>query len=148
MVSIYLWPFFAVWSLNRRSWSGLDRGGFNRFNGILTLCLLDYLALLASLQPGLTHKLTKAGAIGILFALLAVHSIWLDGSRGERLRQRFASAPQRTRSFVRAISATVFGGALVFFVTVLPWNPPLSRSMNCGDASEVTAAACDIESGH
>jgi hypothetical protein len=58
LASIYLWPLFAVWSLNRPSWSGFNRDRFNRINGIGALCLLDFFALLAFLQPDLAPKLS------------------------------------------------------------------------------------------
>ena len=145
LVSIYLWPFFAVWSLNRPSWSGYNRDGFNRINGIGALCLLDFFALLSLLQPDLAHKLSKIGAIGVFIALFVAHWIWLDGERGERLKQRFSHAPARTKSTVRGISATMFGVLLVwFFVTLPSSNPRHARAMDCGTATEVTAA-CDTE---
>ena len=143
MASVYLWPFFVASSWNRPSWSGLNREGYNRFLGIGTLCLLDFFALLALLQPDLGNKLSEAAAIAVIFALLAVHKTWLDGPRGERLKQRYLNAPPKTRSIVRAVSATVFGGLLVWFLFTLPPSNSRLRSIDCGNAGEVTAAACE-----
>lgn len=143
LVSIYLWPFFAVWSLNRPSWSGYNRDGFNRFNGIGVLCLLDFLALLSFPRADVVHKLPKAGAVGVLIALFVAHWIWLHGERGERLKQRFADVPAKAKSTVRAISAMAFAGLLVWFFVTLPLsNARPARSIDCGNASAVTAAEC------
>lgn len=146
LASVYLWPFFAASSWNRPSWSGLNREGYNRFLGIGALCLLDFFALLAFLQPDLAQKLSKTAATLTFLTLLAVHKVWLDGSRGDRLKRRYLNAPPRTRSIVRAVSATIFGGLLVwFFVTLPPFNSRSLRSMDCGNAGEVSAASCDSD---
>ena len=117
---IYLWPFFGVWSWNASSWSGSDRNGFNRFNGIVVLCFLDFIALLTFLPGWLSHTINKTGAIAICIVLLAAHWAWLDGPRGERLRQQFRLLSPSTRLTVRLVSGALFGGTLLWFFASVP----------------------------
>jgi hypothetical protein len=145
---MYLWPFLRVWSFDAPSWSGFNRDGFNRLNGILALCFLDFLALLAFMPRNISRAMTDLGAAAIGVMLIVVHQLWLDGSRGERFKNEFQRVPARQRSLVGALSAALFGAvAIWFFVSVpAPTKHEGSRMiMSCKDTSEVTAAACDAK---
>lgn len=141
---IYLWPFLFVWSLNAPSWSGVDRNGFNRFNGVMILSLLDIFAVLTIWPRRIL--MTEAEGVGVYLAVLLVHWIWLDGGRGERLRKEFRHAGGRAKFAVGVLSAALFGGMLVCFFSTVPASSTAEASATnptCKQATEMSAAACD-----
>ena len=143
---VYLWPFFGVWAFNRPSWSGRDRNGFNRFNGILCLCLLDSIAIIAGLPLYVFHRLSKAEYVGICLLLIVVHTSWLNGHRGEELKRKFKEAPVKIRRSVGAVSTALFGGMLVWFVASTPQQPRPYGTLSCAkSAAEVSADVCSSQ---
>jgi hypothetical protein len=139
-----LWPFFAVCTLNRPSWSGLNRSGFNRTNGVIALCVIDVLVIMMLLPKDWIQAISKIGAIGICMVLFVIHAVWLNEARGDNLRRRWEGVPDRTRFLIRDISATFCGAVvLLFLVTTRTPTSHFVRSMNCGNSSEVTAASCN-----
>lgn len=111
---VYLWPFFAVWSLNARPWfDSNDRNQINRFNGILILSLLIALAIQALLPAALLDS--EAYWIAITILPLACHWVWLDGARGEVFRRRYRQAPASVRTTVRVASGIIYGAMLIWF---------------------------------